>query len=161
MANVIFVSDFKGYKIMCGADPITLDGQKYTDGEKIVQFQPYKTIGTRGMLEKGHLILDSEKDAERADFLRKHSRNNVDFKEVRTLPTETLENNSIVSGGSMLNNKDLSTGQVAKIAVQKTLQMKDLERKLFKEENGELVLKAKHDEAELNQYNELKKELGL
>lgn len=161
MANVIFVSDFKGYKIMCGQKPITLDGHEFADGNIIVQFQPYKTVGVRGLVEKGHLILNSEKDADKVEFLNAHPRKGVDFKEVRSLPTETMENNSVISGGSMTTSNELTPAQISKISIQKTLTMKDLERKLFKEENGLLVLKAKIDEAELNQYNELKKELGL
>lgn len=161
MANVIFVSDFKGYKIMCGQKPITLDGREYADGNIIVQWQPYKAVGMRGMIEKGQLILSSEKDAETVEFLNKHPRKGMDFKQVRSLPTETMDNNSVVTGGAMGTNTELSTAQIAKISIQKTLAMKDLERKLFKEENGSLVLKTKIDEAELNQYNELKKELGI
>ena len=161
MGNVIFVSDFKGYKLMCPADPIELDGRKYKDGEVIVQFQPYKAVGIRGVIEKGHLILNSDKDAHKIDYLKKFSRVNIDYREVRSLPTETMENNSVVSGGAIQTSNELSASQISKISIQKTLIMKDLERKLFKEENGELVLKAKIDEAELNQYSELKKELGL
>jgi len=161
MANVIFVSDFKGYKLMCPAEPLKLDGRQYTDGEIIVQFQPYKAVGIRGLIEKGHLILNGEKDKDKIEYLNKFPRKGIDYKEVRSLPTETMDNNSVVSGGIQTNSNELSAGQISAISIQKVLTMKDLERKLFKEENGGLVLKAKIDEAELNQYNELKKELGL
>lgn len=169
--NVNFVSDNKGYGIHNNTSNglsdknvpkpaiLVLDGKSYAPGELIAQFGLFLTAdAVLGSVEKGVLSLDSEKDKERIEFLRKYGDNNRAYKEVKNLPLTTFSNGGIVTGAGASQTLNQTSKEVNKNLVAKTMHYMELKQKLFKVDGTQ---KKEIEEAELNEFNELAKELNL
>lgn len=168
MSNVIFVSDYSGYKIRHNPEDgkalLMLDGKNYKCGDKILEFSEFMVYDPtkQGMVYKGYAILDAEKDRERIKFAKNYPSFRRDFKEVVSLPENTHISGSIIIGGNNAAANTEDTNAAVRVqtqaTVEKTVRCIDLKRKLFKED-GKVKLNA--NEAELNEYKILAEELGL
>lgn len=158
MANVIFVSDSKGLRIQCGSDPVVLDGKSYKDGDTIAQFNQYQTTDvSRGIVLKGFILLEDEKEPEKIAYLKKHEAHKKAYRQVANLPSRTMDNGSVINTG-VATGAAVDTASLVKITAEKAIRYGKLEQKLFK---GDGTPRADAKEEELNEFNELKKELNL
>lgn len=162
MGNIIFASDYSGYEILHNnKEPLKLDGQEIDSGRAIAKFSPYRVFDEQKgqVVLKGYLILD-EGRADTIEFLRKYPAVNRDYKETKILPQQTNTVGSIVTGVVPPSN-EINLKSLAQETKDKTISLMnrfyELKQKLFKR-NGDPREDA--DEAELQEFNELTKELN-
>ena len=162
MSTILFVADAAKYGIVCNEkEGLTLDGKKFACGEWIVRSGPFKchNLKTGVYGEKGQFILDSEKDKERLEHIRKYPEYKKMFIERKSLPNETFQNGSVVTGAEKLKDtSSVDVKSIQKAAIEKTQKWAVLQRKLFKEDGTQ---KQKIEEADLVEFNKLSEELGL
>lgn len=164
MPNINFVAEYSGYAILnndADLKPVVFDGKKIEAGKPIVQFSPFNVLDPiKGQyVTKGYVILDNEKDKERIAFVKSYGDNKKAYKEVKSLPRETYQSGGVVTGVSGAPNSPVpDVKAITKSIVEKTRAWMALQQKLFNK-NGEQ--KKDVEEAELNEFNELSKELNL
>lgn len=163
MPNVNFVSDVQ-YELMHNdreGKPIKLDGNIIDNGRPIASFMPIWVIDTyRGQkAKKGFLVLDSEKDAERIAYLRACKDCGKGFKETTYVPRETFDNGSVVTGvTTAVTQRAIDPKVIQQAIIEKTLRWSSLKQKLYKADG---TPKPSAEEAELNEFTDLAKELNL
>ena len=169
MSNVIFVSDTCFRHRHNEEEPMILDGKKYGIGSAIIEFGTLRVFDTHMemMVVKGQLILDSEKDKEKIEFLRAHPGYKKLFTERKVLPTTTNSNGSVIgilNDNATNNQTPVDVKEMQRQSVEKTIKYMELKQKYFKNDGG---LKANFDKedaevaAELTEFENLKKELNL
>jgi len=167
MPNVIFVSDTCFRHRHNAEEPVVIDGKKYALGSAIIEFGTLRVFDSHMemMVQKGQLILDSEKDKEKIAFLRNHPGYKKTFAERKILPTTTNKNGSIIG---IVDEKtqpiSINVEEAQKRSIEKAVRYMELKQKYFKNDGG---LKANVDQEdketaeELTEYETLKKELNL
>lgn len=167
MSTILFVADASKYGIPCNdKEGITLDGKKYANGEFIMRTGPYKCHDLKKDLttEKGQILLDSEADKERIQWIKNYPDYGKKYIERTILPRETFQNGSVVNGAERLKESNVDIKAIQNASVQKTIRYMELKQKYYKLD-GELKATVDKEDtetsAELTEYETLKKELNL
>ena len=168
--NVIFMSEYSGYKIRYAhpeSKATKIDGERIESGKEVVVFDPFRTYSEeRGtIMLKGYKIIDADKQPQLLKFMREYPDYGKGFKEVKSLPLQ-FSGSNILTGVGVVGAKETESKELQAVTKQKymqegakkTLRYVELKQTLFKSDG---TLKANVKEEEKVEFEQLEQELQL